>query len=368
MVDLAEYTLVTEPSREYLSERQIVDYRAERRECLEWLLTFGKQPDEASGYAPGTVHPRAARMDMFYRFVWTEVAGGYTVNLAHEHADAWMDHLARRDLSGAHKRNCVKAVKMLYKWLHHERGLEQWEPEFSFSRDDSTNPRDYLTDEERGKIREASLEYGAVPAYNSLVPEERDRWKQYLAQRFEKPKHEVSPDDWDRANGWKVPSLVMVSLDAALRPVEVERSRVSWVDPDNGVLRIPKEESSKNRDHWVVGLRDRSVDALARWLQQRSNYEMYDETEAIWLTREANPYNRASLRTLLHRLCEVADIDTEHRQMSWYALRHSTGTYLTREEDLAAAQAQLRHKSPQTTMKYDQAPVEDRKDALERMG
>lgn len=41
---------------------------------------------------------------------------------------------------------------------------------------------------------------------------------------------------------------------------------------------------------------------------------------------------------------------------------------MTREEGLAAAQAQLRHKSEQTTMKYDQTPVEDRKDALERMG
>jgi len=54
--------------------------------------------------------------------------------------------------------------------------------------------------------------------------------------------------------------------------------------------------------------------------------------------------------------------------MSWYSIRHSVGTYMTREEDLAAAQTQLRHKSRKTTMKYDQTPVEDRKDALDRMG
>ena len=30
-------------------------------------------------------------------------------------------------------------------------------------------------------------------------------------------------------------------------------------------------------------------------------------------------------------------------------------------------QAQLRHKSEQTTMRYDQTPVEDRRDALDRM-
>jgi hypothetical protein len=41
---------------------------------------------------------------------------------------------------------------------------------------------------------------------------------------------------------------------------------------------------------------------------------------------------------------------------------------MTREEDLAVAQAQLRHRSPQATMKYDQTPPEDRRDALDRMG
>ena len=40
---------------------------------------------------------------------------------------------------------------------------------------------------------------------------------------------------------------------------------------------------------------------------------------------------------------------------------------MTHEEGLAVAQAQLRHKSEMTTMKYDQAPVEDRRDALDRL-
>lgn len=56
--------------------------------------------------------------------------------------------------------------------------------------------------------------------------------------------------------------------------------------------------------------------------------------------------------------CELADISTDNQQMSWYALRHSTGTDMTREEDVATTQTQLRHKSARTTMKYDQAPIE----------
>jgi hypothetical protein len=37
-------TLVTEPAAAYLNERQLVDYRAQRRDCIEWLLALGKPP------------------------------------------------------------------------------------------------------------------------------------------------------------------------------------------------------------------------------------------------------------------------------------------------------------------------------------
>lgn len=367
MDELDELPVVTDASEEYLNPRQRLDYRAEREACLEWLLTFGKKPDEAIGYALSTLKQGAYRTDRFYRFVWDR-EGGYTANVSHEHADTWMKHLARGDASATHKRNCQKAIKRLFKWRQHEHGRGPWDPDITFASDSGTNPRDYLTREERSAVREAALEYGSVPNYGNLTPAERDRWKQYLAQRFEKPKSEIGPDDWDRANGWKVPSLVWASLDAGLRPVEVKRSKVGWVDTDNGVLRIPKEESSKNRDHWVVGLQSRTAEALDNWLAEREAYPEYDDTDSIWLTRKANPYTTSPLRYLLHQLCDIADIDTTHRQMSWYTIRHSVGTYMTREEDLAATQAQLRHKSAETTMKYDQVPVEDRQDALDRMG
>jgi hypothetical protein len=91
MIDLEEYPVVTESSESYLNQRQLLDYRSEREECLRWLLTYGKRPDEAAGYAEGTVKPRSYRMDRFYRFVW-DYEGGYTVNLNHDHADACREH------------------------------------------------------------------------------------------------------------------------------------------------------------------------------------------------------------------------------------------------------------------------------------
>lgn len=117
-----------------------------------------------------------------------------------------------------------------------------------------------------------------------------------------------------------------------------------------------------------MSLTGRTTTALEKWLDERANYDRYDETDALWLTTLGNPYANKSLSRLLKRLCGEAGIPVENREMSWYAIRHSVGTYMAREEDLATAQAQLRHKSPKTTMKYDQAPVEDRRDALDRMG
>lgn len=140
---------------------------------------------------------------------------------------------------------------------------------------------------------------------------------------------------WDRANGWKIPSLVFVSLDAGLRPIEVARATPSWVDVDNNVLRISKEESSKNRDNWVVNLQARTADVLEKWIKQRETIPMYDDSDALWLTRQGNSYRSRALKHLLTRLCNITDLDTEDCDLSWYAIRHSVGTYMTREEGLA---------------------------------
>lgn len=359
--------IATSKTEAQLNKKQLLDYREQRRAFLEWLTALGKDPEHALGYSQATVRRTAYRTDQFNRWVWGE-ADQYTMNLTREQAEEYMEELAYTDQSSTHKSNTQKALKRYFKWQSHKRGGNGWDPDRSFSGASTSAPRDFLTEDEREKIREAALDYGSIPAYNNLSPDERDRWRVHLAQRFGKPKEEVVPDDWDRANGWKYTSLTWVSLDAGLRPVEVSRAKTSWIDVENELLRIPKEESSKNTENWVVGLTERTSAVLERWLEEREVYDQYEDSDSLWLTREGNPYQTSSLRNLLTRLCKQANIPVENRQMSWYAIRHSVGTYMTREEDLAAAQAQLRHKSEQTTMKYDQAPVGERRDALNRMG
>lgn len=357
-------TLVPNPTQTMLNQRQRVDYRNHREDLIRWMLNLGKDPTKAKGYAKDTVRRRACDIDVWYRYVWNEHTGGYTTSVTQDHADAYMKELAYSDHSDTHRANIQKSIKCYWRW----RG-DEWNPEITFSNNanKTTQPRDYLTRDERNRIREASLEYGTVPNYNALTPEERTEWKRHLANRFRKPMDDVGPDDFKKANGFKVPSLVYTSLDAGLRPVEVGRARTSWVDVENAVLRIPKDDSAKGRDNWTVSIRERTATMLDRWMDERHCYSKYDDTDRLWLTREKQPYSSRSLKYLLEQLYDEAGIDTEDRECYWYVIRHSTGTYMSRAEGLAATASQLRHKSVTTTRKYDAAPVDDRRDALEDM-
>lgn len=143
----------------------------------------------------------------------------------------------------------------------------------------------------------------------------------------------------------------------------MSNAKTSWVDTGNGVLRIPYVDASKNEGNWTVSLTDRTATALSRWLVERCQSSRYEDTNLLWLTSHGNPYGSQSLGQLLRRLCDQAGIDYENRQMSLYTIRHSVGTYMVQQRDLKAAMDQLRHKSPKTTMQYDQVSVEERRDS-----
>lgn len=366
---LEELPVVPKKSRERLNGRELVDYEHHRKKLFNWMLDMGKNPDRAKGYSEETVRARAYSLDRFYNWVWDE-EGGYTTRVTTDHADQFTRDLVHSDHSRTHKANLQKSLKMLFRWRGDQFGEDpHWDPSITFAdQGNKATPRDFLTREERKLIREAALEYGSVPHYNAVDPSERRKWKRLLARRYGLPMKEVGKQEFERANGFKIPSLVWVSIDAGLRPIEVERARVGWIDVENSVLRIPADESAKNEESWTVSLRDKTADFLDLWIQERQLYDKYGDTELLWLTRQSNPYQSTSLKNLLQNLCDIAGIPYEDRQMTWYSIRHSVGTYMAREEGLAAAAAQLRHKSIRTTMKYDQAPPEDRRDALDRMG
>lgn len=329
--------IINGPTRSRLSELQLVDYKEYKTQLMQWLLNEGKNPERAEGYASSTVRQVSQKTDRFYRWLWSE-RGSYTTGLESEDAAEFMDSLvyAEEDYSNSHLASFQKCLKRLFKWQAHKRGASaEWDPDRTFPQSSMQAP-DYLTLDERKTIREAALSYGSVPAYNGLTPKDRDRWRTHLAQRFGRPKSEIVMVDWERANGWKIPSLTWVSLDAGFRPVEIGRAKTSWVDLEKGILRIPREDSSKTEGNWSVSLRDRTVDLLEKWLAERETREKYDDSDRLWLTRNGKPYSMQSLNGLLDRVCETAEIPTEGRDVTWYSISHSVGTYMAREEGQSA--------------------------------
>lgn len=94
------------------------------------------------------------------------------------------------------------------------------------------------------------------------------------------------------------------------------------------------------------------------------NLREVPRADRLWLTKYGNPYGSQSLNRLLENLCEEAGIPTANRSLTWYSIRHSVGTKMSREHGPAAVQQQLRQKSESMAVRYDQAPVEDRQDAV----
>lgn len=322
-------TIVPQKNENYLTEKEVVDYREYRKTFLTYLLQMGKNPKKAQGYSPYSVYATSPRVARFDLWTWKQ-NGCYKTPPTAEDAEAYMEEVAYRDVTEGTKGKIQESLLRYSTWLQKKFDRPEWEFDWAFdSSGGNAGPRDFLSDEERHMIRQAALDFG---------------------------------------EGWKFTSIIWAALDAGLRPVEVGRARTTWVDIENSLLRIPREESSKNEGNWLVSLTDRTTTALERWLDERSGSEQYEDTNKLWLTRFGNPYGAQELGRVLRKLCDKANIPYEDRSMSFYVIRHSTGTYMTKERDLAATKAQLRHNDIKTTMKYDQVPVEDRKEALDKMG
>jgi integrase len=260
-----DIVLLTDKARHYLNPREEIAYQEHRRELAEWLLNLGKNPQKADGYSYSTAKNTMNRLDLFYRWIWQD-EHRYVQDMTPEHANRWMRHLAKQDMKESTKCHYQKAVHVLFKWQRKARNRNiEWEPTIEYS-DPSTayQPREYLTEEDRRKMREAAMSYGSIPHYNGLTPDERDRWKKYLAQRLQKPESEVTKQDFLKANSFKYTSMIYVALDAGFRPIEIKRANIQWLDLDNGVLRIPEDESSKSRENWIVALKPETVSILKK--------------------------------------------------------------------------------------------------------
>lgn len=210
------------------------------------------------------------------------------------------------------------------------------------------------------------MENDSPPNYKNLSPEERERWKIYLAQKLGKPKGDISRDNWEELRqGWKIPSLVSAAQDGGMRAALIGRLTTDLVDLNAGQIAVPPEVAVKNDSSWQIELSNKSITLLEKWLEQRANKPKYDSSQKIWLNRNSNPYNSYTLNHLLSNLIEEAGIDQGERKLTWHSIRHSTGMYVYDEErDLALVAEILRHESLESAKQYAHPTPELKKDVV----
>jgi len=330
------------------------NYENFKIDLLKWLLRNGKSPSKGNGYAKQTVVNTHYMIDHAYRWKWER--DSITTDFTPEDADALKRVLTRQTTKPEiYIAKYQKALKRLFKYFNEVKGRDyDWNPEYL---DDSTNnslSHNYFKKYELGRLYEAAIEISSFKSYNNkqMTPEERDRLKTHLSHRLGKKKSKIGPQDFKDANSWKIPSLVSVCCDAGLRPIEVKRSKVGWINFHDNELVMPEKESSKGNSMWEVALSSESVNALQRWLDERGSIEKYDGSDSIWLTKYANPYTTGPLNDLLNKLIEVGNIEERNRHLTWYAIRRGVATLWANEEGIHNAMEQLRHKDIETTELY----------------
>lgn len=372
--DNPTFEFLSQSAVEMLNPAQQAEYALYREGFIDWMRESGKDPERGTGLSESCIENYARRHHQLMQWLW-DLAGYFMASPERYHADAVIialdDDTITMQSGGAYsetsKRKFSNVLEKWFEYRQHVYGAEPWDPPVEFIDNPPKQSADYFTRGERARLWNASKTYQTPPSYDGLSPEERNRWQSYLAQSLGKPKDEIKPADFDELRtSWKYPSLIGATLDGALRPVEITRLRVQWIHLDVGQIRIPAEYAAKSRESQEISLRDRTILALKRWLEQRANKAKYDDSKHVWLTRKGNPYTSKTLNYLLDNLREEAGIESDGRKLVWYSFRKSTAQYVQEETDDLTAAAILRT-TQENVENYSEPTHEAKRDALERI-
>lgn len=339
------------------------DYRGFKQDFMEWMLSEGKNPIKKEGYSENTLRQTHYKLEEVFRYLWSQ-KGQYVTDITPDDADKFLNSILGNQKDQA-VMDFIKSIKRFHKYQNHTKG-ENYDWEYENKDELSTNANsktvDYFKREEMHDLYEASLTNSSVKSYHNknMTNEERERIKIHLAQRFEKPKSEITEKDFSQANSWKYPSIVATCIDIGLRPIEVGKAKLSWVNTNANEIIIPARESTKNDASWECKISNKTARALDLWMDERATYEKYQDEDALWLTQYGNPYASKSLNSLLDKLIDEADIRPHGRKLTWYSIRRGSATMWADDGGITEAQEQLRHLELKTTLTYASSPGKTR--------
>mgnify|MGYP002760522207 FL=1 len=364
---IPEYTLeemdvapVRASIKKRLSRLELEEYERWRLDFARWTFYCGKEPEDYEGYAQSSMKNIVGRVDTFAEEVFTRE--GFTTEFKEEHVEAYWELIRyeKRDCLRGSQRRLINDVSLVLK----HRGISWKIPNSKkfyrkIARESGTGFPDWHTTRELNGLRQAALRLYSVPRQQELSSKQRDAWAARLAQQLEKPKYEITDEDWEDAHSRKIPSLVYASRDVGFRPIEVENAKMSWLvldDEHDSYFKIPKDEDAKaGKNYWRCFLSTETASLLKKWKKERATRPAYDDRDEIWLnSRNETPYNSKSLRDIMLKLQPAAGINPEYRENGWYMIRRGVGTEIGNAEGIPALKAQLRIKRTDTALRYIQ--------------
>ncbi|MFC6614722.1 tyrosine-type recombinase/integrase [Halopenitus salinus] len=348
----------TNESLQSFSEMIQDDYKQYKITFIRWLMNEGKDTYRGEGFSESTVKTTHYKIDEVYKWLW-EQEGEFTKEITQEQATELLDTLMKHSTHpDSYVYTFEKCIRRLFKYKREaqNRDIPEWEHDIpiepSRNSDDSEKVKDRFYPDEMNRLYEAALEKYSIKSYWNLTSDERAELKRFVAQQQGIKKENVSKEDFKNASSWKYPSIISVTSDLGLRPIEVGKMQPEWIDLDRNMINIPAKESTKNKEAWNCEISSTSRNALKHWLQERQSYEKYDGEDELWLTKYGNRYDARNLNKLLDQLIEGADLQGSNRTLSWYSFRHGVASLWTEKEGIAQAAEQVRHSNLKTTRKY----------------
>ncbi|WP_257300780.1 site-specific integrase [Haloarchaeobius sp. FL176] len=337
-----------------------------------WAYDRGKNPKRREGYAYNSMWDIMNRVEKFCEWLYfgreigtdydgevIERDGTFTIDFTKDHLDRyWYDLLTNGNRLDSNRRT-INNAQLVLKYRGVDWKIPDSEEVYRDIHQQESDPgfTDWHRDHELKALKAASLKLHVIPDREKMSEEEQDKWAAHLAQRLEKPKYELEDEDWETVN-WKIPSLVHLSCDVGFRPCEIVASRVQWLHTKNendAYLRIPREEDSKaGKRNRECRISPETARVINYWLDKRAELPEYEDTDAIWLTKEGNPYGSASLRRqVLMRLQREVGIDLETRENGWYMIRRGVGTdIINKGGSITLLMRQLRINRYETAERY----------------
>jgi integrase len=334
------------------------DFENFKIDFLNWLVTTGKDTYRNEGFAESTTTTTHYKVEEAYRWLWSETEE-YSKEFPQERATQLLDELMKfSDHPDSYIYIIEKSLRRLFKYFREEknRELAEWEHEIPVEPSRGSDKEEHIKDrfypEEMNLLYEASLKEYSIKSYWNLSAEERQELKRMIAQQQGVAKTDIGPEEFKNASSWKYPSIIAVTSDLGLRPIEVGKMNKDWINLQQNEINIPAKEAVKSTTSWTCEISSKSRNALENWLQERQSYDKYNDTDYLWLTKYGNQYGSGNLNRMLETLIDRAGLEEGNRNLSYYSFRHGAASMWTEKEGLSKAAEQLRHASLKTTQGY----------------